>query len=281
MSTMLDAALKYAARGWPVFQLHSIRDGRCTCLKSECSPGKHPLFTGGFHTATTDPAIIRQWWKERSWANIGIPTGRVSGFVVVDADPRHGGDDSLHDLKPLPDTVRAITGSGGTHLLFAHPGGEIRNGESLLPGIDFRGDGGYIVVPPSLHISGRRYEWEIGAGPNDLGFAPLPQKIRVLLGKSRVAVDALAEPIEGGKRNATLASVAGSLRRRGLPEDVILSTLKVVNAECCRGPLPESEVEEIAHSYGQYPQGNPADSAFPHPSSWPGRVRAAMRGQTS
>ncbi|HOX59663.1 MAG TPA: VapE family protein, partial [Verrucomicrobiota bacterium] len=115
-------------------------------------------------------------------ANIGVPTGLISGLAVLDVDTLKGGEDSLFDLTrqfgPLPDTVAALTGGGGQHFLFAHPGPgvKIRNSvENLGPGLDVRGDGGYIIVAPSTHVSGRTYEWELSCHPKDIALAPLPE----------------------------------------------------------------------------------------------------------
>lgn len=172
------AAMSYARRGWPVFPLHTIKDGCCTCGNSKCSsPGKHPRTRHGLRDATTDPDVIRRWWTRWPDANVGIRTGAVSGIIVADIDPRHGGDGSLAELVrehgPLCNTVEAITGGGGRHIVFAHPGGVIRNKANLLPGIDVRGDGGYIVAPPSRHVCGA-YRWKPDHSPHDLPPAAAP-----------------------------------------------------------------------------------------------------------
>ena len=167
----LAAALAYAARGWAVFPLHSILSGRCSCRRDDCPhPAKHPLARHGLHDATTDEVTIRSWWDRRPWANIGVATGAPSGIVVIDVDPRSGGHRSLTRLErttgPLPATLTARTGGGGLHLVYAHPGGDIRNTAGrlpgvtgTLPGIDLRADGGYIVAAPSRHRSGQWYCW--------------------------------------------------------------------------------------------------------------------------
>lgn len=166
----LGAALAYAARGWAVFPLHAWRAGRCSCRRDCPHPAKHPLTRHGFHDATTDEPIIRSWWGRWPWANVGVATGARSGLVVVDVDPRSGGTESLDRLQSLmgslPATLSATTGSGGTHLYYRHPGGEVRNTAGRLPGItealpglDLRGDGGYVVAPPSGHASGAAYTW--------------------------------------------------------------------------------------------------------------------------
>lgn len=168
MSELLDAALEYATRGWRVLPLHHPRtDGTCSCGKGEecSSPAKHPRTKNGLKDATTDEATIRQWWSDWPAANIGLATGADSGFVVLDVDPGHGGEDTLltHEEHhgPLPTDCRALTGGEGWHYLFQHPGERIRNnaGTKLGPGLDVRGDGGYIVAAPSRHISENRYEW--------------------------------------------------------------------------------------------------------------------------
>ena len=138
---LLRAALAYAGRGVPVFP---------------CEPGaKRPLTRNGHWDATTDPRAIRRWWGRWPTANVGVPTGRKSGVVVLDVDPDAGGSESLAKLEraggSAPTTARARTGGGGIHLFFRHPSGtEIRNSAGLLgAGLDVRGEGGYVVVPPS------------------------------------------------------------------------------------------------------------------------------------
>lgn len=184
---LLPAALAYVRKfGWPVFPVNSIdEDGRCTCGKADCGrPGKHPLgrlVPNGLRGASLDPVVVANWWKQAPYANIGIPTGLPSGLVALDVDTAKAGDDSLFDLEqrfgPLPTTPQALTGGGGLHILFAHPGGELRiknSIENLGPGLDVRGDGGYIIAAPSSHVSGRRYEWELSRHPKDTPRAAVP-----------------------------------------------------------------------------------------------------------
>lgn len=164
--TPLDAALAYAALGWPVFPVHAWVDGKCTCGKECEKPAKHPQTRNGFKDATTDERRIRAWWSRRPSANVGVSTGAASGLAVLDIDPDHGGDESLAALLAehgdLPETLVARTGGGGRHLYFRHPGEgkRVRNSTGdLAPGLDVRGDGGYVVAPPSIHASGGSYEW--------------------------------------------------------------------------------------------------------------------------
>jgi hypothetical protein len=183
---LLPAALAYVNRfRWPVFPVHGILNGRCTCGNPECTrPGKHPigkLVPHGLLDATLDEKHVKEWWRDMPYANIGVPTGLASGLVVLDVDVGKTGDESLWDLQErfeqLPATVMALTGGGGFHYLFLHPGAgiKVRNSTSAIgPGLDIRGDGGYIVVPPSSHKSGRRYEWELSCHPKDIPLAPVP-----------------------------------------------------------------------------------------------------------
>jgi hypothetical protein len=165
LAELRDTALGYAARGWHVFPLHTWRDGRCSCGNGGCPrPAKHPRTRHGLKEASIDSATIHAWWTRWPDANIAIATGAVSGIVVIDIDPRHGGPTSLEawerDNGPLPRTLETETGGGGSHKVFLHPGFPVKNRTNLVPGVDVRGDGGYIVVPPSVHCSGGRYRWK-------------------------------------------------------------------------------------------------------------------------
>lgn len=136
------AALAYAARGWYVFP----------CLVG----GKTPVFKGGFHGATTNPAVIERWWGAKPY-NIGIATGPISGLWVVDIDP--GG--ALDDLPP---TLEAATGCG-RHLYFMTLQHLRCTTGAIGPGIDTRGEGGYVIAPPSVHPSGATYRWTVTVEP--------------------------------------------------------------------------------------------------------------------
>ena len=163
-TTNLEYALYYATLGCKVFPAHSISGGQCTCGKSDCtSPGKHPKTRNGLKDATTSNKSITQWWEKKPDANIAIRTGKESGLVVLDVDTKSNGFESLGSLQnnfdELPKTLIAETGSKGNHIFFKHPGNKLKTRAGILAGIDFRGDGGYIIAPPSLHISGGSYNW--------------------------------------------------------------------------------------------------------------------------
>jgi hypothetical protein len=171
------AALAYAAAGWPVMPIAGIVNGVCACRRhGACDhPAKHPLIRGGTRGATTDPAQIDQWWRYWPTAGVGLLTGHRSGLAVVDVDPRHGGEATIGQLRErgfdLPMTLTAETGGGGRHLIYLTGGIPVGNTSGRLgsagdtAGVDLRGDGGYIVAPPSRHISGGSYRWAANSPP--------------------------------------------------------------------------------------------------------------------
>jgi hypothetical protein len=203
-SVLLASAMNYARGRWPVFPLHHVIDGKCSCRKRVCeSRAKHPRTKQGLKDASVDQQTIDAWWRRWPEANIGICTGDASGIIVIDIDPRHDGDKSLEALiaehGELPTTVEAMTGGGGRHLAYQRPtDGEFRNRTGLRPGIDVRADGGYIVAPPSIHISGKRYAWKPGSGPDDLKPVPMPPWLLQLL-----VVEPLSSSIPGDNSLAT------------------------------------------------------------------------------
>lgn len=190
-------ALWYAgALGWPVFPVHTPIiepptttflctrppsastavqiPGRviCSCGDLDCkSIGKHPRVARGFHQATTDPIQIGAWWRTWPAANIGTPAGLLFDVLDVDGPEGYASYFQLRDAGALPPILgRAMTGRG-QHLLIPPEPANV-NGSALLPGLDLRAKGGYIVVPPSLHASGRHYRWDDIDGPIALPTAP-------------------------------------------------------------------------------------------------------------
>lgn len=259
---LLKAALYYAGRGWLVFPVHSMVGGRCDCGKPDCeNPGKHPRTRNGLNDATSNPDTIKGWWQKWTFANIGLRCGAVSGLVVVDVDPRHGGDDSLFALVSeygvLPHTVEALTGGGGRHILFRHPGVKVKTAKNVLgPGLDIRADGGYVVASPSLHHTGNRYQWEPSCLPSQTALAPLPEWMLALVRDDTPELvrqaEAVGEMIPAGERNQTLTSLAGTMRRRGMSRDAVFAALMEENKAKCDPPLSPDEVMTIAKSIGRY-----------------------------
>ena len=244
MSELLDAALAYAELGYRVFP----------CWLET----KSPKTTNGFYDASDDPKLIKSWWSEWPEAPIGLRTGMPGGIFVVDIDPGAGGDDTLADLfksyGEFPETPQVLTGGGGVHYWFRMPDVDLTvSGGALGPGIDTRGNSGYVIVPPSPHISGHTYIWEVTADLQDVPLADVPPWLIALLQeKKKEALPEASEPIPAGQRNATLTRVAGALRRPGLSQAALEAALMVENAARCKPPLDEKEVKIIARSVSRY-----------------------------
>lgn len=263
LSKLGRAALWYATeRGWRVFPLHSVsKAGRCSCGKADCGgPGKHPRTANGCLDASTDPDQVRAWWTRWPSANVGIATGQ--GVVVVDIDPRHGGDDTLVDLRsrlgPLPDTVEVITGSRGRHIYLACANVTVRNSAGVLgPGVDVRGEGGYVVAPPSTHAQGA-YAWEASSRPEEVPLGLLPEAwLAAMLRRPslRVVAGAKGEPFPEGQRNDSLYRRACSMRAAGFDRDAILAAISHENDTRCVPSLDPAEVKAIAESAARLPEG--------------------------
>jgi hypothetical protein len=174
MNDILTAALDAAERGWPVFMLGRSKRPVANC--DACRTSDHdPATCGhltchGFYAATTDPARVAAIVAAVPRGQLAVRTGAVSGLLVVDVDPQHGGTASLAYLvarQLVPRTLYVRTGSWGTHLYYRHPGQQMPSRPMPAhPGIDIKADGGYIVLPPSIHHrTGRPYQW--GHGPTD------------------------------------------------------------------------------------------------------------------
>ena len=203
---------------------------------------------------------LEHWYERWPNANLAVVTGEISGIVVVDIDPRHGGAASLGDLEArhgaLPETVESVTGGSGRHLYFAYPGRDVRNRAGLAPGIDLRGDGGCIIVPPSVHPSGKRYEWRPGHAPGELALATLP----IWLEQPRFGSDGprghaldywreiAREGVRDGQRNSTIASFTGHLLWHDVDPDVIMELMLAWNRVRCRPPLEDEEVIRTVQS---------------------------------
>jgi hypothetical protein len=216
----------------------------------------------------TDVDEITDWYRRWPDANVGIVTGMISGLVVLDIDTRHGGGASLAHWElehgPLPSTIEATTGGGGRHLYFRHPGGVIHNRVGLAPGIDVRGDGGCIVVPPSIHSSGLAYRWTTGHEPNTITAAEMPGWLRARLqDEARSPGHSIAywqqlvkQGVTKGQRNNTIASLCGHLLWHGVDVDVVMELLLCWNRIRCSPPLDDDEVMRTVQSITRLHQVN-------------------------
>ncbi len=192
--SLRSAALAARARGWSVVPMHTIVASCCTCGNPSCpSPGKHPRLAWEEYARDRAGAHeIEGWWRRWPQANLGVITGVASGLVVLDVDPRHGGSDALAELEAinglLSRTVESLTGGGGQHLYFRHPGRRVPSKPAAL-GLDVKGDGGIVIAPPSLHVTGRHYVWESGCAPGEIGVAEMPSWLLEIVLDPPAAVD--------------------------------------------------------------------------------------------
>jgi hypothetical protein len=242
MSRLRRAALGLASRGLRVFP---------------CIPkGKTPATAHGLLDATVDPSAIERWWAANPEYNVAIATGAPSGVFIVDID---GGEAeaALRALEvvngALPATVEVITG-GGRHVWFRMPDTELRNSASkIAPRIDIRADGGYVVAPPSMHPTGRRYCWSVDSAS---AIAEAPEW---LVAKAAACSNGTATPpsewhrlvtngVAEGARNDSVAKLTGHLLRRYVDPRVTLEIVHVWNAARCRPPLADAEIEAIVQS---------------------------------
>jgi hypothetical protein len=252
---LLKAALWYAKHNHAVFPL--------------APKTKLPLIAAKFGgkgvlDATKDLAQISRWWDINPAANIGVATGAASGFFVLDIDVKNDGEDSLAELErqhgALPKTVVQHTGGGGRHFLFRHVPGLRNSAGKLGQGIDIRGDGGYIVAPPSIHETGRVYAWDVDRHPTETTIVDAPAWLLDLLKMDRVGGNApaaetpeawrrlVSEGIAEGQRNEAVARLSGHLLRKYVDPLVVLDLARCWNLARCRPPLPDTEVVRTVDS---------------------------------
>jgi hypothetical protein len=214
----------------------------------------------GLNDATVEEKQIRAWWTK--WPDANIAIAIPAGFVAVDVDGDEG-DKALQDAgHELPRTVTSRTGRG-RHLLF-RTGEPVAPKVGVLPHVDLRGPGSYIVAPPSRHASGKTYEWILS--PEKVEIAPAPAWIHALSktnGNGNGTAVPIGEVIPQGQRNRTLASLGGTMRRRGMSPEAIEAALLSENRRC-NPPLPDGDVRRIAKSVSRYePAPRPQEQPRP------------------
>jgi hypothetical protein len=242
---MLRTALTLASRGMHVFP---------------CVPRrKEPACEHGLRDDTIDHGIIRQWWHCEPHYNVAIATGTISKIFAIDIDGLDA-EAGLRRLEAehsaLPPTVEVITGRG-RHLYFEMPESTVRNSTGkIAPGVDVRGDGGYVIVPPSIHPSGRAYAWSVDSAKT---FATAPDWLLARIaehtgGESKSPTppsewrELAANGVSEGQRNCSIAKLAGHLLRRRVDPPVVLALMQTFNATRCTPPLSESDITRIVDS---------------------------------
>lgn len=243
VKSMKEWALYYAELGLAVFPL-AYRN-------------KVPAIEGGCKAATTEKSKIERWWNQNPRYNIGIATGNKSnGLVVIDLDvDKNKGIDGYEVLRDwqnkhgeLPETWQSITGRGGYHYFYkdtiTHS-----NKVGLYEGVDIRGEGGYIVAPPSVHPNGNTYEWE--QEPKEYEIAQVDDIVNDFFKSEKQRIDSehktnfkVPELIPEGKRVDTIVRLIASLRTKGLDDDAIKAAVRVENEKRCNPPLKEKELEK-------------------------------------
>lgn len=247
MTTMRDAALAYAAEGWRVFPCHTPLLGTpttCDCRNPACNQiGKHPRTKNGFQDASSDPATIERWWAMWPRANIGGVPGSA-GVIAFDLDSDQA-ITAARELGLFAEPTFEVRTGNGVHRYYRHP--PLPSGANIA-GIVVRSMHGYVLLPPSLHASGRRYE--IADSTPAIPLPPLAleaatQATSAVGARQRVELAVHATDIAPGDRHAALLALAGSLASRSVPIEMAAELVRSHNAARCRPPKPDAEVDNI------------------------------------
>ena len=259
---LVAAIQRYVDRGWPVFP---------------CKPNKQPYTPNGFHDATTDIVQIANWWAAHRTALIGVPTGARSRFWVLDIDMKDGkdGKKALGDylaqekIDDIPDTRKQRTATGGYQLLYKWDDSRVVSNRTALlgrdSGLDVRGNGGYIIVPPSARkIDGRwvEYEW----ADIDFPIAEMPEWLYDLVARQtkytsttgdRNSIDLerlYVDGIHAGQRDDTLFRVASSLRAKDVDYHTALFVMRRLGERCVPydDEVKQMIVAKLHNAYERY-----------------------------
>ena len=252
--TPKDWALYYHSLGFNVIPIKSKGNTK--------DDYKRPLFNEWkpYQTRRVTIEEINKWWDRWPTANIGLICGKISGFAVLDIDADKGGLESLQEIAPAnfePDdlttpTVKTGRDGGGLHFYFKieNPPNKVTG---LKDGIDFQGEGSYVIAPPSVHFTGRYYSW---VKPLSIGLMEIPDWLleTIINHKEAKVRDRQHDVsqngiIKVGSRNTTLTSLSGELYNKGYNPDTIKKVLHAVNKEISENPLPEREVDAIKTSW--------------------------------
>ena len=289
----------YATTGWQIFPCHFMEGGACSCGKPDCErAAKHPRTRKGFKDASSDAQQVRAWWGGTPGANIGIATGAVSGVWVLDVDGPEGRA-SLEELErqhgPLPPTVTARTGKGEHRYFLWNSERPVGSRSGVLPGIDTRGDGGYVIAPPSNHRSGVDYAWDQDRSPLEAEFAHAPDWLLDLVcrpkrqGAEQPDVDEVFRDLapdldlrtapgapEGKRHNEACKLIGSALGRQVSP--VRLTALALAWGQRCDPPMDEEEICQIIENLSQKDAEKLDDLSIDTGPEWPTARSEAFYG---
>lgn len=230
--------------------------------------GKAPYLTSWPKKALCSADKAAHWLS--NGRNLALVTGQRSGVVVVDVDPRNGGERGLYDLEnahgKLPDTLTCNTGGGGLHLYFRHYDGARTS--KPAEGIDYQVDRRCVIVPPSVHPDTRNpYQW--ASDPGQTTIAELPESWRVALsGEKGTPVPLSDGPIPEGRRNQTLFNLARDLYRNGEPESLVRSRIEEANDLRCTPPLEPAEIAQVVAGAYRYRGGGASPLSLLQAAVW-------------
>jgi hypothetical protein len=263
---VLNASLEYSSYGWRSVIAHGIIGGKCTCGKPSCSMGKHPRLNEWQKHATANEETIAEWFESWPTSNLGVQLGPTSGIVDFESD-NDDGERLIAEMFGGEIPVCPIFTSGrGKHRLFRWRDDLPRQANLPLGCADLKlganDAGSQSIFPPSMHASGKQYEWLIP--PSEVDPPEIPDCVIHWLesrgkknGKStnttnNTTTNNTSGKILDGKRNGTLTAMAGAMRKWDFPPDVIEQAIVTTNKQRCSPPLDDSEARQIATSILRY-----------------------------
>jgi|SRR5579872_168145 len=255
-------------RVMPIWNITEVYGERmCSCPQgSDChSPGKHPMLKNGVLEASSNTGLIKHWFHKWPTANLALACGIDSDILVIDIDSLKGGNVSYANLATqyLQHYSYILSQTGnGFHLYFKNLEG-IKNKVGLMEGVDIRAEGGYVLLPPSNHLSGNKYKWLRDPFENEI--TPLPDKLaEFMIARSATAQegDDYDDLIGEGKRNNFLHYCGSVMRAKGFSVGAIEAALNAENQSRCVPPVTDSELGLIIRSVMRYERGESGAGLF-------------------
>jgi len=214
---------------------------------------KIPAIKDWTNKASYEAEVIKEWYVSNPEYNWGIATGSKSNIFVVDIDPKNGGDETWEEIikaQGEPATVTVKTGSGGSHYYFLYPVNFVVGNSSgkFGKGIDIRGEGGQVVIPPSFHPNGNQYEWI--NDPETTAIATAPQWL--LDGIKGIKRDEEFTPLGGelekGNRNSSIYHQSLILARSGGTAEIIFPAIRVWCNVSGNDDISDTEIQDTVQS---------------------------------